>query len=157
MKSFTLWLDVLPPSANTIKRWMTDDRREFYALVAKAKKQLDLPTFTVGVCLDIVLVWPSRRVSDPDNRIKVLTDSLVRCGVLLDDNRVYAHVHYAYEQSEVCLLKPEYQNGGVLLRVTEAPKHLARHTAQQFGLAPRGNSDTDSRPPSTTSGKRRAA
>jgi len=155
---FTLWLDKIPPSTNSIKRWMTPDREEFYALIALAAKRFRLPThISDRVVLDIVLVWPDARRRDADNHIKCLEDGLVRAGVLIDDNLCYPRVIYAFTSSEAHQLPVEYRGGGVWLRLASAPSDLAYETAKLF-MAPRvTNTGAASRSPATTSKKRTSA
>lgn len=91
--SLTLLIPAAPPSANRLWRIergrarVSKEARSFYDLVALAARGLRAPKNWKFFRIEI-LVEPTRRSGDVDNKIKPVLDALTKCGFWKDDGDV---------------------------------------------------------------------
>lgn len=84
----SLWIDGFPPSDNRRKRWRTAAEKEFYELVASARKRFNIPSLSEPVNCRASLFAPDHRVRDGSNYLKCLCDSLQFSGILENDSLI---------------------------------------------------------------------
>lgn len=106
MRTLRLTLPLsLQPSLNEWRRWHWSKRHEHQVMTAQAVQIALYATRWRPPPMDRARVtyryyWPTARRRDPDNAMpKFLSDALVRCGVLVDDD--FAHITLAIEQGGV--------------------------------------------------------
>ncbi len=95
MRDIIFDFPIVPPSVNTLwriergKARLSKEARDFYALVKLFVRGKRAPRAWRYYAVDI-LIEPSRRSGDVDNKIKAVLDSLTKAGFWKDDSLVAA-------------------------------------------------------------------
>lgn len=100
--SFSMLIDALPPTVNHVyptgkhgKRFKSKAGKDFSWLVMFAARQRAVTAERVKITL--TFTFDNKRKQDISNRIKVVEDALVECGIIPDDSNVWdLHVMKAY-------------------------------------------------------------